>query len=197
MATARLHQWHVGLSRSSSALAALYLLLSYSVSGRAIVLIPASAPQAACSQFALSVLHVGLESVEFVCGMSSVSVMQDRPLKGSPSVASLRLPIAIPLLTALRRFANPFRVASFGRADLTKFPWISPVTCEGDTTMRLASCKRIYFLSDFTIRAAHNTVRANASHTVRLITSSFQLLLSIDLMTMFQSLHHPRRESCE
>ena len=49
-------------------------------------------------------------------------------------------PYSIPLLTALRRFANPFRVASFGRADLTKFPWISPVTCEGDTTLMLASC---------------------------------------------------------
>ena len=49
-------------------------------------------------------------------------------------------PYSIPLLTALRRFANPFRVASFGRADLTKFPWISPVTCEGDTALMLASC---------------------------------------------------------
>jgi len=37
----------------------------------------------------VSVLHVGLESVEFVCGMSSVSVMQDRPLKSPPSVATL------------------------------------------------------------------------------------------------------------
>jgi len=34
-----------------------------------------------------------------------------------------------------------FRVAGFGRADLTKFPWMSPVTCEGDTTVILASCK--------------------------------------------------------
>jgi hypothetical protein len=78
-------------------------------------------------------------------------------------------PYSIPLLTALRRFANPFRVASFGRADLTKFPWISPVTCESDTTLLLASCKRVYFLSDLAINAAHSTVRANASHTVRLI----------------------------
>ena len=93
----------------------------------------------------LSVLHVGLESVEFVCGMSCLSVMQDRLQKGLPSVAITGLPIAIPLLTALRRFANPFRVASFGRADLTKFPWISPVTCEGDTALMLASCKGFTF----------------------------------------------------
>ena len=53
-------------------------------------------------------------------------------------------PYSIPLLTALRRFANPFRVASFGRADLTLFPEMSPVTCEGDTTLMLASCKGIY-----------------------------------------------------
>jgi len=35
------------------------------------------------------VLHVGLESVEFVCGMSCLSVMQDRLQKGLPSVATL------------------------------------------------------------------------------------------------------------
>ena len=35
------------------------------------------------------VLHVGLESVEFVFGMSCVSVMQDRLQKGLPSVATL------------------------------------------------------------------------------------------------------------
>ena len=34
-----------------------------------------------------------------------------------------------------------FRVAGFGRADLTLFPEMSPVTCEGDTTLMLASCK--------------------------------------------------------
>ena len=71
--------------------------------------------------------------------------MQDRLQKGLPSVAITGLPIAIPLHTALRRFANPFRVASFGRADLTKFPWISPVTCEGDTALVLASCKGFTF----------------------------------------------------
>jgi hypothetical protein len=42
------------------------------------VLLITSAAQAPCSQVVVSVLHVGLESVEFVCGMSSVSVMQDR-----------------------------------------------------------------------------------------------------------------------
>ncbi len=57
------------------------------------------------------------------------------------------LPIAIPLHSALRRFANPFRVAGFGRADLTKFPWISPVTCEGDTAVLLASCEECELLN--------------------------------------------------
>jgi hypothetical protein len=85
-------------------------------------------------------------------------------------------PYSIPLHTALRRFANPFRVASFGRADLTKFPWISPVTCEGDTALLLASCKRVYFLSDLTIRAAHSIVIASTSHTGRLIAGSLGTL---------------------
>ena len=40
----------------------------------------------------LSVLHVGLESVEFVFGMSCLSVMQDRLQKGLPSVAITGLP---------------------------------------------------------------------------------------------------------
>jgi hypothetical protein len=53
----------------------------------------------------LSVLHVGLESVEFVCGMSSLSVMQDRPLKSLPSVAITGLPIQF--LYALRFDALP------------------------------------------------------------------------------------------
>ena len=69
--------------------------------------------------------------------------MQDRALKGLPSVAITGLPIAIPLLTALRRFDIAFRVAGFVRADLTKFPWISPVTCEGDTTLMLADCRSV------------------------------------------------------
>jgi len=38
-----------------------------------------------------------------------------------------------------------FRVAGFGRADLTLFPEMSPVTCEGDTTLMLASCKGFTF----------------------------------------------------
>ena len=58
-------------------------------SGRVPCLRPTSARCRACSQVAVSVLHVGLESVEFVCGMSSSSVMQDRPLKSPPSVATL------------------------------------------------------------------------------------------------------------
>jgi hypothetical protein len=35
--------------------------------------------------------------------------------------------------------------------------------------MILASCKRVYFLSDLAISAPHNTVKANASQTVRLM----------------------------
>ena len=85
--------------------------------------------------------HVGLESAGFVFGLSSLSVMQDRLQKGLPSAAITGLPIQF--LYTLRSDALPiaFRVAGFGRADLTKFPWISPVTCEGDTTLMLASCK--------------------------------------------------------
>ena len=37
--------------------------------------------------------------------------------------------------TRLGALSIAFRVAGFGRADQTKFPWISPVTCEGDTTL--------------------------------------------------------------
>ena len=66
--------------------------------------------------------HVGLESVEFVFGLSCVSVMQDRLLKSLPSVAITGLPIQF--LYSLRFDALPiaFRVAGFGRADLTLFP---------------------------------------------------------------------------
>ena len=38
-----------------------------------------------------------------------------------------------------------FRVAGFVRADLTTFPWISPVTCDSDTALLLASCKGFTF----------------------------------------------------
>jgi hypothetical protein len=64
----------------------------------------------------LSMLHVGLESVEFVSGMSSVSVMQDRPLKSPPSVAITGLPIqflyslrfdALPILFVLQVLDAP------------------------------------------------------------------------------------------
>jgi hypothetical protein len=40
----------------------------------------------------------------------------------------------------------------------------------------LASCKRVYFLSDLTIRAAHSIVRASTSHTGRLIAGSLGTL---------------------
>ena len=56
---------------------------------RAMLLLITSAAQAPCSRVVVSVLHVGLVSVGFVCGMSSLSVMQDRPLKSPPSVATL------------------------------------------------------------------------------------------------------------
>jgi hypothetical protein len=97
--------------------------------------------------------------------------MQDRLQKGLPSVAITGLPIQF--LYTLRFDALPiaFRVASFGRADLTKFPWMSPVTCEGDTALVLASCKGIYLLPDFQSKYPHSAVRANASHTVRLMGS--------------------------
>jgi hypothetical protein len=69
-----------------------------------------------------------------------------------------------------------FRVAGFGRADRTLFPRISPASCERCTALLLANCKRVYFLSDLTMRAAHSTVRANASHTVRLMALAVLML---------------------
>ena len=101
--------------------------------------------------------------------MSSKRNTRQTP-EGPPVRCHHWTPYSIPLHTALRRFANPFRVASFGRADLTKFPWMSPVTCEGDTALVLASCKGIYLLPDFQSKYPHSAVRANASHTVRLIS---------------------------
>ena len=91
------------------------------------------------------VFHVGLESVS-VCLWYVMSKRNARQTPEGPPVRCHHwTPYSIPLLTALRRFANPFRVASFGRADLTKFPWMSPVTCEGDTAVVLASCKGFTF----------------------------------------------------
>ena len=112
----------------------------------------------------------GSSLCRFVCGMSSKRNTRQTP-EGPPVRCHHWTPYSIPLHTALRRFANPFRVASFGRADLTKFPWISPVTCEGDTALVLADCKGIYLLPDLAISAAHSTANANASHTVRLMGS--------------------------
>ena len=96
---------------------------------------------AACSRFVIGMFHVGLESVEFVFGLSCVSVMQDRLRKGLPSVATLDSLLQFLYSLRFDALSIAFRVAGFGRADLTKFPWISPVTCEGDTTLMLASCK--------------------------------------------------------
>ena len=81
----------------------------------------------------------GSSLCRFVCGMSSKRNTRQTP-EEPPVRCHHWTPYSIPLHTALRRFANPFRVASFGRADLTKFPWMSPVTCEGDTALVLADC---------------------------------------------------------
>jgi hypothetical protein len=117
------------------------------------------------------VFHVGLKSVS-VCLWYVICKRNTRQTPEGPPVRCHHwTPYSIPLLTALRRFANPFRVASFGRADLTKFPWISPVTCEGETTVILADCKGIYLLPDFQSKYPHSAVRANESHTVRLMGS--------------------------
>ena len=87
--------------------------------------------------------HVGLESVS-VCLLYVVFERNARQTSEEPPRPLPHwTPYSIPLRSALRRFANPFRVASFGRADLTKFPWISPVTCEGDTALVLASCRSV------------------------------------------------------
>ena len=66
------------------------------------------------------------------------------------------------------------RVSGFVRADQTLLPRISPASCERCTALLLASCVWVYLLSDLTINAAHNTVRANASHTCRLISLTRQ-----------------------
>ena len=71
-------------------------------------------------------------------------------------------------------------VAGFVRADLTTFPWISPASCERCTALLLTSCERVYFLSDLTINAAHNTVNANASHTCRLMAFLYAMLHALD-----------------
>ena len=70
--------------------------------------------------------------------------MCKRNAKQTPEEPPVRCHTGLPIqfLYTLRFDALPiaFRVAGFGRADLTKFPWISPVTCEGDTALLLASC---------------------------------------------------------
>jgi hypothetical protein len=81
--------------------------------------------------------------------------------------------------TRLGALPITFRVAGFGRADQTSFPRISPVPCERYTALMLASCRRVYFLSDLTIRAAHITVNANASQTVRLMAFAVLMLRAL------------------
>jgi hypothetical protein len=134
---------------------------------------PATAPQGSgllsvcCGLCFMS----GSSLCRFICGMSSVSVMQDRLQKGLPSVAITGLPIQFLYSLRFDALSIAFRVAGFVRADLTKFPWMSPVTCEGETTVILADCKGIYLLPDFQSKYPHSAVRANASHTVRLMGS--------------------------
>ena len=69
-----------------------------------------------------------------------------------------------------------FRVAGFGRVDLATFPSISPAPCKRWTAVLLANCRKVYFLSDLTMRAAHMTVNANASQTVRLMAFAVLVL---------------------
>jgi len=99
--------------------------------------------------------------------------MCKRNARQTPEGPPVRCHTGLPnqFLYTLRFDALPsaFRVAGFGRADLTLFPEMSPVTCEGETTVMLADCKRVYFLSDIAIRIVHNAVIANASHTRRLM----------------------------
>ena len=75
--------------------------------------------------------------------------MSKRNARQTPEGPPVRCHTGLPIqfLYSLRFDALPiaFRVASFGRADLTKFPWMSPVTCEGETTVMLASCKGFTF----------------------------------------------------
>ena len=65
--------------------------------------------------------------------------------KGPPVRCHTGLPIQFLYSLRFDALSIAFRVAGFGRADLTLFTEMSPVTCEGDTTMRLASCKGFTF----------------------------------------------------
>lgn len=76
-------------------------------------------------------LLVGFISVAFcfvvVCDLNSNA--RQSP-EGPPSVASIRLPIQFFYTLRLGALPIAFRVAGFGRADQTKFPWISPTPCD-------------------------------------------------------------------
>jgi hypothetical protein len=61
--------------------------------------------------------------------------------EGPPVRCHTGLPIQFLYSLRFDALSIAFRVAGFGRADLTLFPEMSPVTCEGDTTLMLASCK--------------------------------------------------------
>jgi hypothetical protein len=68
------------------------------------------------------------------------------------------------------------RVAVLMRADLTALPLVIQPPCDRlryPVTSRL--CK-FYFLSEIAIKIAQSAVRANASHTVRLMAGSLETL---------------------
>ena len=65
--------------------------------------------------------------------------------EGPPVRCHTGLPIQFLYTLRFGALSIAFRVAGFGRADLTLFPEMSPVTCEGDTALMLASCKGFTF----------------------------------------------------
>jgi len=91
--------------------------------------------------------------------------------EGPPVLCHTGLPNQFLYTLRFDALPSAFRVAGFRRADLTLFPEMSPVTCEGETAVMLADCKRVYFLSDIANRIVHKAVIANASHTKRLMAS--------------------------
>ena len=91
------------------------------------------------------VLHVGLESVEFVFGMSCVSVMQDRLQKGLPSVATLDS-LFNSFTHCASTLCHRLSCCRFWARRSNSVPRDeSPASCERCTTMRLASCKGFTF----------------------------------------------------
>ena len=105
--------------------------------------------------------------------------MRDRVMNAHPRGCPNPIPLLFHDVLLSPRFdALPvaFRVAGFGRADLTTFPSISPAPRERCTALLLTSCRKVYFLSALTMRAAHTTVNANANQTVRLMAFPYAML---------------------